>query len=226
MRVCKKTGCQNPVKNPAMTYCSRDCAPYGNLGGEDTWFEDRMAKFSTKGAGEPSATFSKERLHSTYDGRKNTVIPDFVFGTSARVERTTEKISTMRENDIKNTGTTNPKPERMRGMPLVSTDCNKTLMASPNATPTNSSGMREETQLMDFIAPSPDTDKEKSPSPNLIDSTLVQLHGLMKSVNADPMTKNSPAAINAVCNVAKQMRELMSLKLSVVRTSRRVDPND
>lgn len=31
---CKRHGCQNPVRKREMTYCSKDCAPFGNFSRE------------------------------------------------------------------------------------------------------------------------------------------------------------------------------------------------
>jgi hypothetical protein len=81
--------------------------------------------------------------------------------------------------------------------------------------------MQVETQLMDFIAPSPGTDEVPSVSRNLIDSSLEHLHGLMKQVGeVDVRTRTSPAMIQAVCNVSKQITNLMQLKLAIVKVAR------
>lgn len=77
---------------------------------------------------------------------------------------------------------------------------------------------------MGFIAPLPGTDGDRSPPRNLLDSTLIHLHDLMKQVGKETTRhQTAPDTINAVCNVAKQMRDLMVLKLDVVKTARKIE---
>ena len=57
---------------------------------------------------------------------------------------------------------------------------------------------------------------------NLIDDSALHLHGLMKSVAIEaPERKLDPLMINAVCNCAKNVTNLMKLKLDIVKNLRK-----
>jgi hypothetical protein len=78
-----------------------------------------------------------------------------------------------------------------------------------------------ETHLLAFVAPSLTTDKERSPSTNLLDDTIVHLHDLMKDVGKeDARKRTSHEMVNATCNIAKNMRDLMKLKLDIWEMAR------
>lgn len=219
MLKCKRVGCVNKVTQRAMAYCSRACAPLGHLGADVTW-SAKTEKSSTKGAGAESFRSSADDPKpesAKFDGIKTQPSPK----PNARQEEDIMQETSSVSADACETSiaTLQQKPEddgRLDGWRTKQ----ETLPAERRPT----SGTVEETRLMDFIAPSPNSSAAQSLSGNLIDSTLGQLHDLMKSVAADnPRARNSPESINAVCNVAKQMRELMVLKLNVVKTARKLE---
>lgn len=76
---------------------------------------------------------------------------------------------------------------------------------------------KKETRLEDFIVPSLPTEEESSQPKNLLDDSICHLHGLMKSAGREA-TKDrrlDPAFINAQCNIAKNLRDMMKLKLDI-----------
>jgi hypothetical protein len=61
----------------------------------------------------------------------------------------------------------------------------------------------------------------ESPSMSLLDSTANHLHGLMKGLTANQpeaeIRKYDPEIVNAACNCAKNIREIMKLKLDALK---------
>jgi hypothetical protein len=216
---CKRTGCQNPVKNRQMVYCSRDCAPLGRYGDEVTR-SGPTARSTIKVGGVASPGFLNAELRLEAASVNDIQISHLRTKSAEEEKRITMPI--VNENAAEN-------ETSIGASQMISADDGQLdgWRTAPQTSPTekkSSSGTPEETRLMDFIAPSPGSSAESYLSGNLIDSTLGQLHDLMKSVAADnPRARNNPESINAVCNVAKQMRELMVLKLNVVKTARKLE---
>ena len=80
-----------------------------------------------------------------------------------------------------------------------------------------------ETPFEDFIALPLPLAEEKSHQRNVLNDSILHLHGLMKSVakEAPPNRKYDPDMLNAQCNVAKNLRDMMKLKLEVYKEGRK-----
>lgn len=66
----------------------------------------------------------------------------------------------------------------------------------------------------------------ESPSMNLLDDTAAHLHGLMKRMTPETtdLTNNSSAdVVNSACNAAKNIREIMKLKLDAMKLQHEVN---
>lgn len=133
------------------------------------------------------------------------------------VETPIEETWSVNEPGAETTGTVNPKPDETHGtLPEQSAPS-----AISDDTQRSELGISSATQLMAFIAPSRSSAEASLPSENLIDSSLAHLHGLMKQVGAeDPRKRTSAEMVNAVCNVAREMRSLMKLKFDVLKEAR------
>lgn len=89
-------------------------------------------------------------------------------------------------------------------------------------TPTNSEENTLESQIEAFIAPPLPSSGERSRPQNLIDSSLYELHDLLKSVGTDKTSVRTTQVeiVKTKVAVAKELREMMRLKLDVYRTAR------
>lgn len=82
-------------------------------------------------------------------------------------------------------------------------------------------GSKDAIQLMAFVSPKPGLKGEKSEPTNYIDSSLKHLHELMGDVAVEnPQKRTSAEMINAVCNISKNMTDLMKLKLEIYKAVR------
>lgn len=204
---CAKASCQKNAV-PMQKYCSKECAPYGTLVDRSTELT-KTARSIFKEDGEKSPQSSVEEKPKPTESEKNTEPTPLLERISA-VRAITPDSDTSSESvsDADDTGSRSLQPfENQR----TEIDLGEVLKTGS-----------KESQLLAFVAPSPDSDEAKLPSGNLIDSTLMHLHGLMRTVakDAPEYQKRSPEMINAVCNTAKQMRDLMRLKLDIHRATR------
>lgn len=219
---CKQRHCYNEVPRspPGMAYCSRACAPFANLGGRDSGSVPATKSFGSEERGAPSQAFSGSAPGAPPDQLKETKTLNIERGKTMPEEVATNRTSTESEKEREITTETKLQPAESSGQPEEWQEGSQTLPAKKN----NLNGMQKETQLMDFIAPSPDSSAGSYRSTNLIDSTLVHLHELMKAVGKETSrSQTNPEQMNAVCNVAKQMRDMMLLKLTIVQTARKLE---
>lgn len=212
-------------------YCSKECAPYARLeGGEDRSASGRMGRSSTRGAGDRSDLYSVDESTFSSGPRRGQKIPNFGHEPKLNVEKHMQEISMKAAASSANAGTdshpnknenvqppvwTEEKIEKLRekygenGMPETEkTTVVKNVLVVNNVNPQGGS-TQQSTPL----------NEENSPSMSLIDDSAKHLFELMKSIRLDK-EKPDPNAINAACNCAKNIRELMGLKLSAYKASK------
>lgn len=220
---CKRLECQKEaptsLRGTHMVYCSKDCAPYGRLG-ELSTRSPRPGLYTSKVAGVPLKPFLKDESFKTKSGEKSTITTQLTERRSSMHTASEEnETSSVNAREIATTTTEPVQPESANGSSSIPEISKPGLpVISGNLSTTNDS-----TQLMAFIAPLPSSEEARSPSTNLIDSSLQHLHSLMKDIAKDaaPNRRLSPEMVNAVCNVSKQMRDLMKLKIDVVQMVRK-----
>jgi hypothetical protein len=76
-------------------------------------------------------------------------------------------------------------------------------------------------QLMDSLKPSTSTAAENSNSMSLIDDSAKHLYELMKSSAPTQGQEFNSERVKAVCQTAKEMREMLRLKLDILREFRK-----
>lgn len=198
-RQCPK--CGKPVKRGFQKYCSRECAPLSHIPNRVTAPKLSRSEWRTDesdgtGASGYYRQFLDRSSKTENEIKKDTTpIPASTTGEDMRTKNETliEKVNgtTGDESTIRNSG---PKRDLEESNETPSTDLTTPLISSEGA---------------------------KYLHLNLIDSTAKHLHGLMKSIAVDhPEIRNSPQMVNAACNCAKNMRELLRLKLDVVKESK------
>jgi hypothetical protein len=212
---CKRPGCYNEVTSKQMVYCSRGCAPLGNYGAGNGR-SVRTEKSTFKELGEPSEAFSSaEPPRSSVNEDDMPTLPSEQRSALLEKPITGSSSSTSESESAENTGTT--PSSALPETPSVST-------AAVTILPEEKSivlGTSPETQLMGLVAPQVSSSAAGSQPQNLLDDTLLHLHGLMKQVAAEEKTRRtSPQMIGAACNLAKNMREIMKLKLDVLKEAR------
>lgn len=78
-----------------------------------------------------------------------------------------------------------------------------------------------ETQLLALVAPLPTSRTVESGSKNLLDDSILHLHGLMKDIAEQmPEQRCDHRMVQATCNVAKNMREFIKLKVDIIKLAR------
>lgn len=216
---CARAKCQRQPQ-PDRLYCSRGCAQADKLEQASSTPLTKTAPSITKAVGESLEAYSSEGWHSGF-GKQSDIETQSSPNENVSSEETTMS-STSNESEPgseKSIGESQTRSEESG----VSDEL-KTLPQTLNEKKSDGNGNQEETRLMDFIAPLPTSGGGESVSTNLIDSCLLGLHDLMKDVaKENPRLRTSPQSVNAVCNIAKNMRELMVLKLNVVKTARKLE---
>jgi hypothetical protein len=219
---CAKPGCTKRVTQLSQIYCSKDCAPLGNFG---------VAK-NTKSVG-PTSIYSIRERGGVSDPCTNVSEPkERPIGEDFSTPSSAEKKPTGGESFTMTTETVNANADAESGSTEEwDTDVFRTRNEEPaptgasklsyTSTALDSPGSSAGTQLMDLIVPSVSIVGESSPSKNLIDSSIEHLHELMRSVaKENPRSRTNPEMINAVCNCTKNLRDLIKLKLDIVKAAR------
>ncbi len=223
---CKKEGCQGESVPPQI-YCSKKCAPYGSIVDVNSYTKSgRTGGSSTKARGEAwdrrceGDPFEK----STTSGEKLPPPRRDTTPTSAPAERRSET-----------GGTVNPPPFVMNATrsewtehePTEKTKTedgeNGTGATMSNSEIKNAVAELTENLLEDSTVLSKTSETEKLLQMNLVDDTISDLRGLMRSLVERNQTLEwqGVQTVNAACNTAKNITNLMRLKLDVVKEIRR-----
>jgi hypothetical protein len=217
---CARSGCHTEVTLVGQKYCSRACAPYGHLGGAAIPFAKKTEESGTREDGDRSARFAGGSPQQENDMPNATKMRSSEKSTKHKNERLTEATPNTPENAANNTIDPNPtsgeSDEAWSALPM------RTDPTKPDVTDTSDSslGVNAAIQLLEFVVPSQSLSVDRSLPLNLIDSSVVQLHDVMKQVCRDsPEKKTNPEMINALCNCAKNIRDLLKLKLDIAKTA-------
>lgn len=214
---CGRKGCVKPVRLPGQKYCSKNCAPFASLGAKRITSEPEMDLSTTKAAGDPLVQSWHEEKQREFDTKQGIMTLISESDTRNRSESIMAEIKRSSTNDSETDGTPNLPSGGTSKTESESNSESSTRNEQRNVAPVN----RSLTPLLDYIAISPSSEEGNSQPKNLIDDALLHLQGLMKSVAADaPERRPKPEMVNAVCNVAKNMRDLMKLKLEIYQAAR------
>lgn len=213
-RKCQNCGSQFRVMNTSsQKVCSTSCQMFG-LGAPvarpNPLREEKPARESvTVNATVPTKSFGK---------RKHVGLVPGIWETK-RVKNKDQKIITKSigrpemRNEQSGAAEIVNDSARYSGFGMKETK-NKSLIES---TPSGTS----KTPSVGSTKPSPNVELVGSQSMNLLDSTAEHLYGLMRGLHAnqpEPEIKTyDPDRVNAACNCAKNIREIMKLKLDAIK---------
>ena len=229
---CARVGCEK-MAYPGMKYCSADCAPLAKLSNRQPtqstpkeWSSfvahgarsghasaDEKKTPNDIGSARPKSVLKYARPSSGEHITKETLKKS---GSVIAAGTATQKInSTVTKNESKGPETTGTPREETIGSGMQETS-KRTEQKSASA---------ETAETLPATSPgsSIKSDVEKSPSLNLLNDSVQHLYGLMKSVSRIPATEEEanfrmdPQKVNAACNCAKNMHNLMRLQVDVMK---------
>lgn len=215
--MCKNPTCTNQAAS-GQVYCSRNCAPFGRLGGNAT-VSAKTGSSIYRERGEVSQLSSNVGPRTEIVSDSDTApVASSEDKSLSEVYEGTNGYGLKYENANDDSGQTS----RPSGDELSTKKETTHVVVTQTLTPSELPGSDDVTQHMDFVAPRVTTGRDGLAPLNLIDSTLQHLNVLLNSVAVDaPQGRRSdPDMVNAACNVAKNMRDLMKLKLDVVQVAR------
>ncbi len=209
---CARLNCWNSVTQKGQKYCSANCAPLARYGVKGSGSMKREESFTVE-RGDHYRELSRKGAYKQIDGTKNTIVIQPIRNESENNRG--KDMQTIEPNTETNKNLSTIETHKLR-TGSVQNERREILIVPKNEL----LGSEKETQLMDYIAPRVISEKEESQQMNLLDSTLSHLHGLMKQIAVEnPPARTSPEMISAVCNCARNMRDLMKLKLDIVKAA-------
>ncbi len=234
---CKRPQCETRLTKrlikQGQVYCSMDCAPMARryAGGRDSQQKTAKSIYQALGgvspvpygAGKPQETAGetpqKNSVNAETKSEENLKIrtvnkemPDPSLRSSFSV-KTNENKKTAGGGNVQ-TQTQNQE-EKNHGNGIVETP--------PTVVNSNMPVVIGATQLTDSFPKLNDTEMAKSITNNLLDDSMKQLHGLLKSASGVVTindTKIDPQRVGSVCSVAKQLTSMMRLKLDIYKETR------
>lgn len=213
---CENPSCPN--KTRGTRFCSDACARPRPRAAVPTPSTPDQGPSGTKAGGGPSGTSSSGGSSMLSDSGEDMPKKSFVSNDSVMLGSGTPEIENDNEHDIENDGTPYPPQSDPSSMLLGPIEHDVT----PTLPERSSSTSSPETQIMEFIAPSLTSEGEGSRRESYIDSSLRQLNELMRDVaKENPRQRLSPHMIRAVCDCAKNTRELLKLKLEIYQEARK-----
>lgn len=232
---CKRPGCPNDaVLN--QVYCSRDCAPFAHLDGGKRSVSAPMARSSTQAPGVLSLPASGKGHDMPLDTASSPRTPGSASSKPRGSENRQSETPSARESE----GVVAGIPILKERQDLTRVEPSEPRQAEKSRTDRKGSGTtvtlnpiepKNETAAASEILPAAsssqfiNSEEARSLSLNLIDDTAQHLHGLMKSVgtkNEDGLNlRIDPQKINAACNCAKNIHNLLRLKLDVLKEARK-----
>lgn len=240
--ICQKEGCEKPAADRQI-YCSKAHAPLAHITDRDHIAQSRInqkrnqailsaptVKSSTPAHGGALIPSSRS-LERGKETTKTATITTQNFEKKRRLEsrhilnQQKEKhperniMSDTRKNSTKHGWTEDAAREKERersGENGMRETEKPTLLRKKNVD-------GRETQLEDFLIPKLPLEGEISQPKSLLDDSIYHLHGLMKSVGKEiPKDRvMTVPMISAQCNLAKNLRDMMKLKLEVYKESRK-----
>lgn len=215
---CARNGCQNPIDAANGKYCSREHAPYGNLSNESS-FRSVKEQLERSGIAERGAR-SMPSLHvaSVRDIAKEKESPRQELRPSGLNVPNNQRSDTIKSAKRDESETT-------MGIEKHGTlGMNETRLTIAEKKPLEETS---ETPLATFEPQSTISGQDGSRSMSLIDGSVKLMHGLLKSVAGQIQTESDlgritdPRTVGAACNVAKQMGQLLRLKLEWAKEARK-----
>jgi hypothetical protein len=194
---CAREKCPYQAKQDRV-YCSPDCARLERAE-ENSGSETDSS--SLEDAGEQSEESSSDELSQEQ---------------SSLSEKQTQ--NTSKSSEIVSEG--NTRTEERRNSEGINSITGSELTRRENSFPlSEDSGADGLTRLAASLKPSENSSAETSHSMSLIDKSATHLHDLMKSVA--PSQTTEPEKIKSACEAAKQMTQLLRLKLDILREFRK-----
>ncbi len=228
---CKALNCYKEAAR-FQVYCSKRCAPCSNLSGLEKDAKPISSvpteRSSTTDSGEVSRPFRNDASTFSSGPKKGQALPNFGHYTNPKDESDTISRPSNTEPNKEHAGPdllpkksesflpkewTDEKIGKLRekygviGMPK--TESNIALEKENEG--------KEEPQKEVSLKLSSPLEEEKSRSMNLIDNSTKHLFSLMSSVKPKTDESLDPQAINAACNCAKNIRDLIGLKITVLK---------
>lgn len=192
---CLRKECWGSAR-PDRVYCSRDCARVDQQDLEPGARSEEMERSSIKESGAAS-------------------VPPSGNETSLETD-------TLNRNNLRSIGPGSASAT-MRGMLsgeiITSNESGRPTDLSPSLS--EDRGADGLIRLMDSLKPSGTSETATSHSMNLIDESAMHLRGLMKSVAPSSAPETTPEQVKSVCDIAKQMANLLRLKLEILKEFRR-----
>lgn len=228
--------CADPTCNrkaaPGQKYCSRFCAPSGHLSTDRGKRTKYTPSPEDSGTQEPGGAFPVSSSAELPTESALQSEPERTKSANANESTTAARESAKRSSEPSAEERTPPLSAALR--PIDGDAGARESLSTPersgaSGTPATESGTAQtsgdggtlETQLVASLQPSTSISAAKLTSLDLIDSSAEHLYGLMKSVaTEDPLRRKDPRVIQAAANCAKQIKDLIRLKLDVLKEVR------